>query len=76
LARLLEQGSRRSAVRLAERHAAADILGLEAFNEDHLYEDLAWLAQHQEEIEQRLFRRRYGEAPPQLFLDEVVKSRF
>jgi len=74
LARLLEQGSRLSAVRLAESHSAADILGLEAFNEDHLYHNLAWLTQHQEEIEQRLFRRRYGEAPPQLFLYDVTSS--
>jgi hypothetical protein len=59
-ARLIDQGSRLSAVRLAERHAACDILGLETFNEDHLYQNLAWLAAHQEEIEQRLFRRRYG----------------
>lgn len=74
MARLLAQGSRLSAVRLAERHAAADILGLETFNEDHLYQNLAWLADHQEEIEQRLFRQRYGAAPPQLFLYDVTSS--
>jgi len=74
LARLLEPGSRLSAVRLAESHAAADILGLEAFNEDHLYQNLAWLAQHQEEIEQRLFRQRYGASPPHLFLYDVTSS--
>ena len=50
LARLIDQGSRLSAVRLAERHAACDILGLETFNEDHLYQNLSWLAAHQEEI--------------------------
>lgn len=74
MARLLDQGSRLSAVRLAQSHAACDLLGLESFHEDHLYHNLAWLAQHQEAIEQRLFRRRYGEAPPQLFLYDVTSS--
>jgi len=73
-ARLMDQGSRLSAVRLAESHAAGDLLGLEAFHEDHLYQNLAWLAQHQKEIEQRLFRRRYGSEPPQLFLYDVTSS--
>ena len=47
LARLIDQGSRLSAVRLAESHSACDILGLESFNEDHLYENLAWLSRKQ-----------------------------
>jgi len=41
LARLIGQGSRLWAVRLTESHAVCDILGLEAFNEDHLYANLA-----------------------------------
>jgi hypothetical protein len=73
-ARLIDQGSRLSAVRLADSHAACDILGLEAFNEDHLYQNLAWLSEHQGDIEQRLFRRRYGTQPPQLFLYDVTSS--
>jgi transposase len=74
LARLIDQGSRLSAVRLATSHAACEILGLESFHEDHLYANLAWLAEHQPAIEQRLFRRRYGTAPPQLFLYDVTSS--
>ncbi len=74
LARLIDQGSRLSAVRLAESHAACDILGLDSFNEDHLYGNLAWLAERQEAIEKRLFRQRYGFAPPQLFLYDVTSS--
>ena len=73
-ARLMDQGSRRSAVRLAESHAAGDLLGLDAFHEEHLYQNLAWLAQHQEASEQRLFRRRYGSEAPQLFLYDVTSS--
>jgi len=74
LARLIDQGSRLSAVRLAESHAVCDLLGLEAFNEDHLYGNLAWLSEQQEAIEKRLFRWRYGNATPRLFLYDVTSS--
>jgi len=74
LARLIDQGSRLSAVRLAESHAACEFLGLDAFHEDHLYRNLAWLAHHQERIETQLFRRRYGSTGPQLFLYDVTSS--
>lgn len=74
LARLIGQGSRLRAVRLAESHAACDVLGLEAFNEDHLYANLNWLTEQQEAIEQRLFRKRYGNDKPQLFLYDVTSS--
>ncbi len=59
LARLIDQGSRLSAVRLAERHGVPDILGLDSFNEDDLYANLAWLCDNQSRIEQRLFKARY-----------------
>ena len=74
MARVIDQGSRLSAVRLAERHGACDVLGLGTFTEDHLYANLSWLAEHQEDIEQRLFRQRYGSAPPHLFLYDVTSS--
>jgi hypothetical protein len=45
IARVLDQGSRLSAVRLAGRHAACDILGLDRFQEEDLYANLDWLAQ-------------------------------
>ena len=47
---------------------------LAPFHEEHLYQNLAWLAQHQGAIEQRLFRRRYGDAAPQLFFYDVTSS--
>jgi transposase len=74
IARLLGQGSRLSATRLAASHGACDVLGLEAFNEDNLYRNLAWLSDNQEAIEKRLFRMRYGKAAPQLFLYDVTSS--
>jgi len=74
LARLIDQGSRLSAVRLAQSHSACDLLGLDSFNEDHLYENLAWLSEHQQEIELKLFKSRYKNDKPQLFLYDVTSS--
>ena len=74
IARLINQGSRLSAVRLAESHGACDILGLDSFNEDNLYNNLAWLSGQQEAIEKRLFRQRYGDKAPELFLYDVTSS--
>ena len=52
LARVLEQGSRLSAVRLAQLHAACDVLGMRrGFSENDLYENLAWLSERQNSIE-------------------------
>jgi transposase len=73
LARAIDQGSRLSAVRLAQTHAACDILDLEVFDEDDLYRNLDWLADHQHTIENRLFRKRYSE-PPKLFLYDVTST--
>jgi len=74
MARLIDQGSRLSAVRLAGLHGVCDILGLDSFTEDHLYDNLAWLAAHQEVIEERLFRQRYGKGLPRLFLYDVTSA--
>jgi len=73
-ARVLEQGSRLSAVRLANAHAACDILQLDAFDEDDLYLNLDWLADEQARIEDRLFRLHYGEQKPGLYLYDVTSS--
>ncbi len=74
LARVIDQGSRLSAVRLATSHAACDVLNLETFNEDHLYENLDWLCDEQSRIEDRLFRIRYKNKKPQLFLYDVTST--
>jgi transposase len=73
-ARVLEQGSRLSAVRLANGHAACDILELDVFNEDDLYANLDWLAEHQGQIEDGLFRLRYSSQKPDLYLYDVTSS--
>jgi len=75
IARTLFQGSRLSAVRQAKCHAAAEILGFkEGFCEDQLYENLAWLTDNQETIEDRLFAFRRGRRAPDLFLYDVTSS--
>jgi len=74
LSRLIEPGSRLANVRLAQQHAAVDVLGLDDFNEDDLYDALDWVHVHQEDIESRLFRYRYSSAKPELFLYDVSSS--
>ena len=71
MARIIDQGSRLSAVRLASYHAVCDIVGLESFVEDDLYENLDWLSEKQGRIEEDLFRRSYGENPPVLYLSPI-----
>jgi len=74
IARVMEQGSRLSAVRLAGDHAVCDLLGLDKFHEEHLYANLAWLAQKQARIEQALARSLYPDKPPEVFLYDVTSS--
>jgi transposase len=75
LARVLDQGSRLSAVRLAQVHAATDVLSIRrGFDENDLYANLTWLSQHQESIEKQLFAARRGTSKPDLFLYDVTSS--
>jgi len=75
IARLIDQGSRLSAVRLAMTHAACDVLGLEqGFDENDLYKNLTWLSEQQAKIEKRLFNARPGRSKPELFLYDVTSS--
>ncbi len=75
-ARVIAQGSRLSAVRLASSHAACDVLAMDAFNEDDLYANLDWLAENQTRIEDHLFHSRYRQQKPELYLDDVTSSYF
>ena len=75
VARVLDQGSRLSAVRLARVHAAASILDLQrGFDENDLYANLSWLSRQQERIENRLFAARRGAQKPELYLYDVTSS--
>ena len=74
LSRLIEPGSRMANVRLAQRHAAVDVLGMHGFTEDDLYHAMDWIKSRQHAIEKSLFRSRYGGKKPVLFLYDVTSS--
>lgn len=75
IARALDQGSRLSAVRLARDLGAAAVLGLPSFDEDDLYDNLAWLEGRQVRIEKSLFDKRHAGGPaPGLFLYDVTST--
>lgn len=76
-ARVLEQGSRLSSIRMANLHAAASILQFQrSFTENDLYENLHWLDEHQKSIEDKLFAFRYDQnhSAPNLFLYDVTST--
>ena len=69
MARVLAQGSRLSAVRLAQVHSMASIINLKkGFTEDDLYKNLSWLAKNKAHIEDDLFIKRFKTKKPTLFL--------
>lgn len=74
LARVIDQGSRLSAVRLAQSHALCEILGIHKLDEDDLYENLRWISKQQEAIEKALFKLRFPDTVPTLFLYDVTSS--
>jgi transposase len=75
IARVIEQGSRLSAVRLARTHAACDVLEIRrGFDENDLYDNLRWLADNQEIIEKKLFSVRREKTKPEIFLYDVTSS--
>ena len=74
IARVINQGSRLSSVRLAGSHAGCDILGLTSFDEDDLYKNLDWLCEKQSVIENRLFKTMHPDEQPGLFLYDVTSS--
>lgn len=74
IARVIDQGSRLSAVRLAGAHAVCELLGLERFTEDDLYDNLDWLEHHQATIEDRLARQHPRAPQPGLFFYDVTSS--
>ena len=74
MARVINQGSRLSAVRFAMSHAACEVIGIDKLDEDDLYENFAWIAEQQENIERKLFKLRFSNSVPTLFLYDVTSS--
>jgi transposase len=75
-ARIIAQGSRLSAVRLAAGQAIFDLLKLEAFTEDDLYDNLDWLSENQSVIEKKIFKAKQASSQKRLnlFLYDVTSS--
>ena len=73
IARILDQGSRLSAVRLAKKHDCGSVFGLTSFDEDDLYANLDWISEKQEVIEKRLFGQRAASSAD-VFLYDVTSS--
>lgn len=77
ISQIIKPSSKCGAVRLANIHAAPEIIGLENFNEDNLYKSLNWLSENQQKIEKHLFNFRFKNYEPNnLFLYDVTSSYF
>lgn len=73
-ATVIAPGSRLSAVRLAQQHAACDVLKLDPFNEDHLYRAMDWLADQRAAIEGALYHQRASQPAQSVYLYDVTSS--
>ena len=75
-ARVIDQGSRLSAVRLCKSHDVPGILGIADFNEEDLYANLDWLTVRQDKIENALYKAMHPDTQSknELFLYDVSSS--
>lgn len=71
MARVIDQGSRLSATRLARTHSVSEFMGI-SFDEDDLYANLDWLCENQTQIEDRLYQ--HEKVTDGLFLYDVTSS--
>lgn len=78
LTRIAHQGSRLSAVRWSKNHAVEDLLGIDDFDEDDLYEALDEAAEQQEAIELSLYQThlKTTKTPTSMVLYDVTSSYF
>jgi transposase len=78
IARMIDQGSRLSAVRLAQIHSGCEILGIESLNENDLYASMDWLYEKKEETEKKIYkeweRTHKTKRGGQIFLYDVSSS--
>jgi transposase len=72
VARVGHRGSRLSAVRWAKEHAVPEVLGVQDFDENDLYQALDYALDNQERIENQLYReyvKKKGSAPALVLYD-------
>lgn len=80
-ARIIEQGSRLSSVRLAGIHGGCELLGITKLNENILYNALDWLYENKQQIEKRTFKswqseNKNSDPDKNIFLYDVTSSYF
>lgn len=73
LSRVIRPLSKRALARWAPEQAKEEVLSLERFYEDDLYEAMDWLLPHKERIEDELFGKRHHEGCT-LFLYDVTST--
>lgn len=77
ISRVINHGSCLSTIRHTSQQALCEVLKIyEKINEDSLYENLHWLSEEQSKIELKIFKNRYQESVPTLFLYDVTSSYF
>lgn len=78
ISRTINQGSCLSTVRIAESsQALCEVLEIEErISEDELYKNLSWLTHNQRSIERKLYKNRYKDKSPEIFLYDVTSSYF
>lgn len=76
IARLIDQGSRLSATRLAATHAADRLMTMNPFNEESLYRNLHWISTHQKSIEDALYAYRKPQKKQTIYLYDVTSCYF
>src|SRR5690625_2628472 len=74
IARIVCQGSRLYSVEWSKTQAVREVLKLKYFDEDDLYNNLDWLCENQEKIEQKLFKLRHKGSIPTIYLYDITSS--
>ena len=72
--RILTQGSRRHLKFWKDGQAVEEVFGIHNFDEDDLYAALDWLEKNQENLEDKLFRKRHKDKNLSLFLYDITSS--
>ena len=76
ISRLIEPGSRLSAVRLANIHLGCETIGISQINENILYSSLDWLYENKQNVENKLFAnwKKKNSQSKNIFLYDVSSS--
>lgn len=74
IGRILTQGSRRHLTFWKNGYAINEVLKIENFTTDHLYQSLDWIEKRQSEFEKTLFERNLGSKTDKVFMYDITSS--